>query len=115
MPTSFCRERKYSMTQNSSPTTSATDVETDVRERLEAIKAYRGRIMPNHAVLAIEEPELLDTYEKLYIATTLTYRHLTHQQKKFVMLLVVGGCEQALGRYHVKDFLNGGGTPAQVQ
>jgi hypothetical protein len=93
----------------------AEDRDECVRARLEAIKAYRGRIMPNHAVLAIEAPQLLDTYETLYTGTTLTYYHLTRQQKKFVMLLVVGGCQQPLGLYHVKDFLGGGGTAAQVR
>ncbi|HTK02955.1 MAG TPA: hypothetical protein VL522_25250 [Bordetella sp.] len=97
------------------PAAASADDENDVRTRLETIKAYRGRIMPNHAVLAIEAPQLLDTYEALYTGTTLTYNHLTRQQKKFVMLLVVGGCQQPLGLYHVKDFLAGGGTAEQVR
>jgi hypothetical protein len=70
--------------------------------------------MPNHAVLAIENPELLDKYEALYAGTTLTYYVLTAAEKKFVMLFVVLGCETPLGAFHVKDFLAAGGSQAQV-
>ena len=49
------------------------DTPDGIRARLQKVKARRGRLMPNHAVLAIEFPEVLEIYESLYAATTLTY------------------------------------------
>jgi alkylhydroperoxidase/carboxymuconolactone decarboxylase family protein YurZ len=89
--------------------------EETIRARLEKIKAYRGRVMPNHAVLAVEAPHLLDIYEKLYSSMTLTYYTLQPKQKKLIQLLVVSSSEVPLGAYHVKDFLAEGGTPEQVK
>ncbi|MEO8753790.1 MAG: hypothetical protein ABI624_14050 [Casimicrobiaceae bacterium] len=86
-----------------------------IAARLEKIKAYRGRLMPNHAVLAIEFPALLETYEALYAATTLTFNVLSAHEKKFVLLLVVSCSETSIGAHHVKDFLAVGGTAEQVR
>lgn len=86
-----------------------------IRERLEKVKAGRGRLMPNHAVLAIEFPAALEIYEALYAATTLTYKTLSPRDKKFVQLVIVAASEIPLGGYHAQDFLKAGGTPAQAR
>lgn len=86
-----------------------------IRDRLEKVKARRGRLMPNHAVLAIEFPAALEIYEALYAATTQTFTTLSPRDKKFVQLVIVAASEIPLGGYHVQDFLKAGGTPAQVR
>lgn len=93
----------------------AQDPAGAIRARLEKVKAGRGRLMPNHAVLAIEFPAALELYEALYAATTLTYKTLSPRDKKFVQLAIVAASEIPLGGYHVRDFLDAGGTEAQVR
>lgn len=99
------------MTQekNSSPDADA------VLARLDKVKAARGRLMPNHTVLAIEFPAMLETYEALYAATTMTFSALAPRDKKFVLLVVVASAGIPLGGHHVRDFLAAGGTPDQVR
>lgn len=87
----------------------------DVRARLDKVKAARGRLMPNHAVLAIEFPEMLETYEALYAATTMTFTSLPPRDKKFVLLTVVASAGIPLGGHHVRDFLAVGGTTDQAK
>lgn len=101
------------MTQDETPS-SASDADA-VRTRLEKVKAARGRLMPNHAVLAIEFPAMLDTYEALYAATTTTFTALSPRDKKFVLLTVVASAGIPLGAHHVRDFLGAGGTADQVR
>jgi len=91
------------------------DTPDDIRARLDKVKARRGRLMPNHAVLAIEFPEALEIYEALYAATTLTFTTLSPHAKKFVQISVVASSETPIGGYHVADFLKAGGTPEQVR
>lgn len=91
------------------------DAPEAIRARLDKVKARRGRVMPNHAVLAIEFPEVLEIYESLYAATTLTCTTLSARDKKFVQLAVVSSSQIPLGGYHVSDFLTAGGTQAQVR
>lgn len=86
-----------------------------VRARLDKVKQARGRLMPNHAVLAIEFPEMLDKYEALYAATTTTFNALAPRDKKFILLTVVASAGIPLGAHHVRDFLTAGGTPDQVR
>jgi alkylhydroperoxidase/carboxymuconolactone decarboxylase family protein YurZ len=71
--------------------------------------------MPNHAVLAIEFPAVLELYESLYAATTLSYKTLSPRDKKLVQLAIVASSEIPLGGYHVRDFLEAGGSEAQVR
>lgn len=101
------------MTQNNDPPP-AQD-EPAVRARLDKVKAARGRLMPNHAVLAIEFPAMLEIYEALYAATTMTFTTLAPRDKKFVLLTVVASAGIPLGAHHVRDFLGAGGTPDQVR
>lgn len=86
-----------------------------IRARLAAVKAKRGRLMPNHAVLAIEFPEALDIYEALYAATTMTFKSLSPRDKKLVQIAVVASAQIPLGGNHVADLLKAGGTPQQVR
>ena len=85
-----------------------------VTQRIAGIKARRGYVIPSHAVLAIAAPDLLDAYEGVYGAITYTTRRLTAFEKNFVWLLVIICAETPTGAHHVKDFLDAGGTAAQL-
>jgi alkylhydroperoxidase/carboxymuconolactone decarboxylase family protein YurZ len=101
------------MTQDkTTPIANGSDAMCD---RLDKVKAARGRLMPNHIVLAIEFPAMLDTYEALYAATTTTFNALAPRDKKFILLTVVASAGISLGAHHVRDFLGAGGTPEQVR
>jgi alkylhydroperoxidase/carboxymuconolactone decarboxylase family protein YurZ len=71
--------------------------------------------MPNHLVLATYESDLLQKYEELYKATTLSSYSLSLFHKRFVLLVVVSSTEVPLGAHHVEDFRRLGGSDRQVQ
>lgn len=87
----------------------------EVRDRLAAIKANRGYVLPSHAALAISAPDLLQAYEAAYRQTIVSQGGLTAFGKHFVWLLIVACTEVPVGAHHVTDFLRAGGTTAQVE
>lgn len=86
-----------------------------IRARIADIRQGRGYVLPSHAVLAVAAPGLLEAYEDVYRAITFEFRALTPLQKNFVWLVVVGCAETPTGAHHLTDFLEAGGTRAQVE
>lgn len=91
-----------------------TDDTASIRARIAGIRAGRGYVLPSHAVLAATAPALMDAYEDVYRNITYEFVALTPFEKAFVWLVVVGCAESATSGHHLKDFLDAGGTRAQV-
>ena len=86
-----------------------------VRARIAAIRDKRGYVLPSHAVLAAAAPALMDAYEEVYRNITFEFLALTPFEKNFVWLVVVSCAETPTGAHHLRDFLDAGGSAAQVE
>ena len=65
------------------------DPASAARDRLAAVRAKRGYLLPHHGLLAVAAPDLLEAYDQAYTALTLVPRNLTAHDKEFVWLAVL--------------------------
>jgi hypothetical protein len=85
-----------------------------VRERLEALRADRGFLLPHHGAMAAASPDLHDAYGTMYAALTLTERHLSPLEKEFTWLVLLIALREAVGTHHLALFRRAGGTDEQA-
>lgn len=85
-----------------------------LRERLEALRADRGYVLPHHGALAAAAPDLHEAYERMYAALTRTHRHLEPLEKEFVWLALLVALKEVIGTHHLKLFRAAGGTDSQA-
>ncbi|HTK02782.1 MAG TPA: carboxymuconolactone decarboxylase family protein [Bordetella sp.] len=88
---------------------------TAIRQRIDAIRAGRGYVLPSHAILAVGNPTLLARYEDVFSAITYQYTSLSPFEKNFVWLVVIGCAQTPTGAAHLKDFVDAGGTVSQAE
>jgi hypothetical protein len=81
-----------------------------IRERLEAVKAKRGYLLPHHGLLSVAAPEVLAGYDATYTAITLSERRLPEVDKEFIWLVVLVATEEAVATHHIKKYFDAGGT-----
>jgi alkylhydroperoxidase/carboxymuconolactone decarboxylase family protein YurZ len=86
----------------------------EVRERLAAIRAARGFVLPHHGLMAAALPELHGCYEAMYRALTLDPRHLAPLARESVWLAILAACAEPVGTHHLAKFRAAGGTDAQA-
>jgi alkylhydroperoxidase/carboxymuconolactone decarboxylase family protein YurZ len=86
-----------------------------IRERLEALRADRGFLLPHHGALAAAAPDLHDAYGTMYTALTLTERHLSPFEREFTWLALLIALREAVGTHHIALFRKAGGTDAQAR
>jgi alkylhydroperoxidase/carboxymuconolactone decarboxylase family protein YurZ len=83
---------------------------SDIRARLAAVREKRGYLMPHHGLLAIAAPSVLAAYDAAYTAIALDDRVLSHHDREFVWLAVLGTTDEALATHHIAKFRAAGGT-----
>ncbi|WP_439496010.1 carboxymuconolactone decarboxylase family protein [Bosea sp. (in: a-proteobacteria)] len=84
-------------------------------ERLSAVRAKRGYLLPHHGLMAISAPALLDAYDAAYTAIALTDRTLSHHDREFVWLAILIATDEAIATHHIAKFRAAGGSDAEVE
>lgn len=85
------------------------------QQRLEAVRAKRGYLLPHHGLLAVAAPKLLEGYDAAYTALTLDKRYLPERDKEFIWLAVLISCDEGIATHHIKKFRDAGGTDDQLE
>jgi hypothetical protein len=81
-----------------------------VRDRLEALAARRGFLLPHHGALAAGAPDLHAAYLATYDALTISPRHLSALDRECVWLCLLVAADEGIGTHHVELFRAAGGT-----
>ncbi len=68
---------------------------------LKRVADKRGYVLNYHRLLAADDPELLEAYDRLYTRITLDTRSLNDRQKELVWLALLSAREEPTGRIHV--------------
>ena len=87
----------------------------ELRERLAALAAERGFLLPHHGALAAAAPDLHAAYHAMYTALTLTDRHLSPFEREFIWLCILIATREPVGTHHVDLFQRAGGTEDQLR
>lgn len=87
----------------------------EAEKMLAAVRAKRGYLLPHHGLLAITEPGLLDAYDRMYTALTLTPRLLDERRKEFVWLVILTVKREAIATHHIRKFREAGGSEAEIE
>lgn len=83
-------------------------------ERLAAIRAERGYLLPHHGLMAVSAPDMLTAYAQTYRAMTLTERVLNAHDKEFIWLSILIATDENEATHHIAKFYAAGGTDAEV-
>jgi alkylhydroperoxidase/carboxymuconolactone decarboxylase family protein YurZ len=81
-----------------------------LEERLRAVRAKRGYLLPHHGLLALAFPDLLAGYDAAYTAMALADRLLSHHDREFVWFAVLAATDESLATHHIAKLRNAGGT-----
>jgi alkylhydroperoxidase/carboxymuconolactone decarboxylase family protein YurZ len=87
----------------------------EAERALAAVRAKRGFLLPHHGLLAITEPALLDAYDRMYTALTLTPRRLDEHRKEFIWLVILTVMREAIATHHIRKFREAGGSEAEIE
>jgi alkylhydroperoxidase/carboxymuconolactone decarboxylase family protein YurZ len=82
----------------------------NLSERLRAIRAKRGYLLPHHGLMAVAAPDLLQAYDETYTALTLTERVLSRHDHESVWLAILIATDEALATHHIPKFRDAGGS-----
>jgi len=82
-------------------------------ERLRAIRAKRGYLLPHHGLMAVAAPDLLEAYDETYTALTLTERVLSRHDHESVWLAILIATDEALATHHLPKYREAGGSDAE--
>jgi alkylhydroperoxidase/carboxymuconolactone decarboxylase family protein YurZ len=82
----------------------------ELERRLEAVRAKRGYLLPHHGLLALAFPDLLAGYDAAYSAMALADRILSHHDREFVWIAVLGATDEKLATHHIAKLRAAGGT-----
>ena len=86
----------------------------DLAGRLAGVRAKRGYLLPHHGLLALAFPDLLAGYDAAYTAMALADRVLSHYDREFVWIAVLGATDERLATHHIAKLHAAGGTDATV-
>jgi alkylhydroperoxidase/carboxymuconolactone decarboxylase family protein YurZ len=93
-----------------------TDIsQHELEQRLEAVRAKRGYLLPHHGLLALAFPDLLAGYDAAYSAMALADRVLSHHDREFVWIAVLAATDEALATHHIAKIREAGGTDATFE
>ena len=87
----------------------------NLEDRLRAVQAKRGYLLPHHGLLALVFPDLLAGYDAAYTAMALADRVLSHHDREFVWLAVLAATDEALATHHIAKLRAAGGTDATIE
>lgn len=82
----------------------------DLVQRLAAVRARRGYLLPHHGLMAIAAPQLLAAYDATYAALALEPRTLSRHDHEFAWLAILVATDEALASHHIPKFRAAGGT-----
>ena len=82
--------------------------------RLAAVEAKRGYLLPYHRMFAADDPELLAAYDKLYEKLTLDRRVLSPRERELVWAGLLTTAREAHGRIHMQRGIDAGLTSDQL-
>lgn len=91
----------------------ASDEPQDLSERLRAIRAKRGYLLPHHGLMAVAAPDLLEAYDETYTALTLTERVLSRHDHESVWLAILIATDEALATHHIPKYYDAGGSDTE--
>ncbi len=74
----------------------------DLLQRLAALKAERGYLLPHHRMLAAHDAELLHKYDAFYTRLTLTPKTLSDREKEFVWITLLVAVREGHGTLHLR-------------
>jgi len=83
-------------------------------EILADVEAKRGYLLPYHRMLANDDPELLEAYDRLYERLTLLPRVLTAKERETVWLGLLAAIEEKHGHIHAKRAVSAGLTQDDI-
>ena len=86
-----------------------------LEQRLQAVRAKRGYLLPHHGLLALAFPDLLAGYDAAYTAMALTDRVLSHHDREFVWFGVLAATDEALATHHIAKLRAAGGTDDTIE
>lgn len=86
----------------------------ELEERLAAVRARRGFLLPHHGLMALAFPKLLEGYDAAYTALALDDRVLSHHDREFVWLGVLAATDERVATHHIAKFRAAGGTDAAI-
>jgi alkylhydroperoxidase/carboxymuconolactone decarboxylase family protein YurZ len=86
-----------------------------LEQRLRAVRDKRGYLLPHHGLLALAFPDLLAGYDAAYTAMALADRVLSHHDREFVWLSVLGATSESLATHHIAKLRAAGGTDATIE
>lgn len=86
-----------------------------VEERLTAIRAKRGYLLPHHGLLAVATPTLLSAYDAMYSELTLREGVLTLYEKEVIWLIILVSTGEAIATHHIDRLRKGGGGESEVE
>jgi alkylhydroperoxidase/carboxymuconolactone decarboxylase family protein YurZ len=95
-------------------THAADETPEALAERLHAVRAKRGYLLPHHGLMATAFPRLLEGYDAAYTALALDDRILSHHDREFVWLAVLAATDEALATHHIAKFRDAGGGDAAI-
>lgn len=81
-----------------------------LKDRLAAVKAKRGYLLPHHGLLAVTSERLLEAYDNAYTAIALDEKVLSKRDRELVWLAVLIATDEAIATHHIPKFMNAGGT-----
>jgi len=87
---------------------------TELEDRLRAVRAKRGYLLPHHGLMAMAFPDLLAGYDAAYTALALQDRILSHHDREFVWVAVLAATDEALATHHIAKLRAAGGTDATL-
>ncbi len=86
-----------------------------LREKLAALAAKRGFLLPHHGALAAGAPEVHAAYLQMYDALTVAPRVLSAHERECVWLGILVAIEEHVGTHHLELFRQAGGTDAEAE
>ena len=92
----------------------AEETTAALEERLAAVRAKRGYLLPHHGLMALAFPSLLAGYDAAYTALALEDRVLSHHDREFVWLAVLAATDERVATHHITKFRAAGGTDAMI-
>lgn len=84
-------------------------------ERLSAVRAKRGYLLPHHGLLAIADGDMLAAYDQLYSLIAYKQRALSRHDAEFVWLAILIATDEALASHHIKKFRDAGGEAKHIE
>ena len=96
-------------------TRKAPQTRTEVEERLRAIRAQRGYLLPHHGLMAVASPDLLEAYNETYINLAFNNKNLGPAPREFVWLIIETLARDAIATHHIARWREAGGTDKELE